>query len=113
MTQEISPELVDRMMACIRAGVAWADNRSAKVSNATDTENLDEARAIVALLPEPVDPDRIEGRNVAATAHMDMHGYESTAEAIRAGRHDDWILVIGCVAAIKRGRELAKQGQSS
>ena len=55
--REIAPEIVERCVALVR-GLADGSIVAA---------GYPEARAIVALLPEPVDPDLIEARHVAGS----------------------------------------------
>lgn len=106
---EISPDLIERMVALVRDMASRDDGTI--LTQVQHSTSFMRAREIAALLPEPVDPDLIEARAVAAHVHLDMHGSERSAEAILNGRHDDWILLISCVAAIKRGRELAALGE--
>jgi len=60
-----------------------------------------QARAILALLPEPVDPDLIEAREIAAREAP------SKSQAIRLGDYDNNYWVLGPLVGIRRGRELA------
>lgn len=100
---EVGPEVVERMIALVRA-----------VSGHGGTMvNLSEARAIVALLPEPVDADLLEARERAiallsktavSNGIPDQH---PAIIRIREGRGDHNSFVVDILAAIKRGRELA------
>ncbi len=102
----IPEELVERMATLLSRMVKW--NRSFGLAcDAT------EARAIVALLPKPVDPDLIEAREIAAShstkgSFISISAGELTAEHIRAGIRDDDVFVRAIATAIKRGRELAQ-----
>jgi len=61
--------------------------------------------AIVAELPNPVDPDLIEARKVAAETF-----YRGVTDDVLAGEYDDKGRVVKCcLAGIKRGRELEHQ----
>ena len=66
----------------------------------------EEARAIVALLPEPVDPDLIEAREIVAGL---ARPYRSE---IINGEWDETTEIRIATAAIKRGRELALAGET-
>jgi len=95
----IPPEVVERMVAFVRA----CDH----ISLPTDGWQFTEARAIVALLPEPVDPDLVEARELAAVASEKLS--HPWAPKIRAGEKDDapQAGVSLALAAIRRGRALA------
>lgn len=72
-----------------------------------------EARAIVALLPEPVDPDLVEARQVVIdTLAPENHARCNCREEIANGGWDSGQKVRASLAAIKRGRELARQDKS-
>ncbi len=96
---EVGPEVVERMIALVR-GMA---------SNDDPHPHYDEARAIVALLPEPVDADLIEAREVAAAVFDNGGSHPSIASGLRAGKRDGGIDVTVALAAIKRGRALEKE----
>lgn len=72
---------------------------------------LADARAIVALLPEPVDPDLLIAREVAANTLVALGASSEMIAAadIREGTGDDKIIMHAVLFAIKRGRELAAQ----
>jgi hypothetical protein len=56
----------------------------------------------------PVDPDLIEARKIVADAHSEPV-YSTWAHQVIDGKRDDCIEMRCCLAAIKRGRELAAQ----
>lgn len=77
------------------------------------------ARDILRLIPEPVDPDLIEARNVAGDAMAAAvranfcKSYSTGAiNAVRTGNDDDNIYVIAALAGIKRGREIALKARA-
>jgi len=69
----------------------------------------DEARAIVAAL-EPVDPDVLEARNIEAQICR-RSDLEDEAQKVEKGELDDRPGMVGVLAAIKRGRQLEKEGK--
>lgn len=83
---EISQELAARMAAFVRDWVANDPYPSAL---------LTEARAIVALLPKPVDPDLEEAKAIAF-----KNGWGRVS--------DDSGIVIVLLKALRRGRELSR-----
>lgn len=118
MTQP-SPEAVERMMAHFRAVVAKYAH--VKDDGGAMNPELEEARAIVAMLPEPVDPDLIEAREIAASECRKV-GATAAAEQIETsiaapetiGDHfnkSNAAIVGAALAAIKRGRALAESGK--
>lgn len=92
---EIGREVVERMAMLVREMAG--DGTSGRAMAA-----YIEARAIVALLPAPVDLDLIEARKLAATRGDDMDAH------ILAGSYDNFEVVAYRLEGIKRGRELAK-----
>lgn len=106
-----SDDIAKRMEALVRKCHALTDYDHphpdapfiGKAVTAEEEWLADEARAIVALLPEPVDADLVEARRIAAEhALEDFH-----REAVLEGVSDDAPAVKSVLAAIKRGRELA------
>lgn len=94
---EVGPEVVERMIALVRA-----------VSEHGGTMvNLAEARAIVALMPEPVDADRVEVRRIVADALP-----QKLRAGILAGDEDHTVSITAPLACLKRGRALAQGGLS-
>jgi hypothetical protein len=101
----VSEALVERCMQLARdvanapyfPGSGWAK---------VEPDIYDQARAIAAELPKPVDPDLLEARQIASDASnkFDRKGYES-------GQFDEWPMVKTILAAIKRGRELQRVGR--
>ncbi|KKC25795.1 hypothetical protein [Sphingomonas sp. SRS2] len=89
---EISEDVVERMVSLVRGIAAerakWADPGD---WHAINTAQGDEARAIVALLPEPVDPDIAEVNRLVDESPM-----------VGGVIVQSWML-----KALKRGRELA------
>lgn len=102
MTKEVEPELVERMANAIRRHARGLVNmREGYTVEA-------EFRAIASELPEPVDPDLIEARRIAATAYQASGGSKIAVRGVLDGNRDDDWDVIACLTAIKRGRELAQ-----
>lgn len=79
-------------------------------SGISEYDAVNEARAIVALLPEPVDPDLLEARELYVVAN-NLGGDDATF--VRKGQMDACDEIQLALAAIKRGRELARQEQTS
>lgn len=107
---DISPELVERMVAHIQhMAETCADRPSIRGRARAD---WDELHAIAALLPKPVDPDLIEAREVGASCCDGRQPwlFIMQPEAWRAGSNDDTHKMQLVLAAIKRGRELAIGG---
>ena len=94
--------------AVVERLIALARNVATNRMNGTHNE----ANAIVALLPEPVDPDLIEAREELASFYeaggIAIHVPAKDCENIRAGLCDDRADVKGFLAAIKRGRALER-----
>lgn len=103
---EISPELVERMVALVR--------HMARDVVARDI-HFNEARTIVAELPKPVDPDLIEAREVVCGYHHDKHPespwHINQAARVRSGALDSLRDVQAAYHGIKRGRELSSHGE--
>ncbi len=107
---DISPELVDKMVTLVRTMAACGEpltDHFIKGSGAYFAYR--DAKAIAALLPEPVDPDLIEARELAIKhcTNVGTTGEGIDEYAVREGRYDQGYAVRGMLAAIKRGRELA------
>lgn len=97
---DTKPDVTARMEALVRK---MADGRGHM------TNDCKEARAIVALLPEPVDGDVLEARGVCAgIAHR--RGDPGLAAEYTAGELDQQFEMEAVVATI-RGRELALAGE--
>lgn len=97
---EVAPEVVERMVALVRQIGSMTPRTTAQ------DYWFPEAAAIVALLPEPVDPDLIEARKLA----FDFAGTMGPKPpGILDGEMDDSEALLALYAAIKRGRELAAQ----
>lgn len=92
-------EQLDRMEALVRRMAEW--QRSANVRNTMCADFCDEARAIVAELPEPVDPDLIEAREICALAQHPHYSPPGAAENYRAGKFDGDTCVRRLVDALK------------
>lgn len=106
---EISQELVERMATVIRA-YAHSDGSHIKTGRSVHAELL----AVASELPVPVDPDLLEAREVAASycqkgSYISISAGEASANHIRAGLRDDDTFVQAMLAAIKRGKEIARQ----
>lgn len=96
-----SDDIAKRMEALVRA-MAGANVLSGFT-------HYDEAKAIVALLPKPVDADLVEARKLAVE-HTDGWG-ERRAADILAGLCDDGVAVPAMLAAIRRGRALERDSR--
>jgi hypothetical protein len=100
---EISQELVERMAKALRERVHayrhWDIDAPAYV---------EEIRAIVAELTEPVDPDLLIAREIVkATFSPNSPTVGETREEVDSGAWDTAQCVQTALAGIKRGRELA------
>ncbi len=95
---EVAPEIVERMVALIETLAANGKNTSSGVMGYAD-----EAKAIVKLLPEPIDPDLPDARKIAAT-----DGMATLRAGIIAGNYDHAYGVKVALAGIKRGRHLSR-----
>lgn len=105
---DISPEVVERMVALVRD---VADGEPVYRNELAATWEV-EARAIAALLPEPIDPDLIEARKIGA--EIARRSGNDIQQILRpdcweSGVNDDTHKMQLMLAAIKRGRELAAQ----
>lgn len=89
--RNVVPSLHDRMVALV----------GLMAKTGYDTGMVSEARAIHAEL-NPVDPDLIEARKIAADAQV-----SGVASLTLSGKLDDQPIVIATLAAIKRARALA------
>lgn len=99
MSQDISPELVERMVALVRQCAGQPLHGQA-------LHDVDvEAQSIVAQLPEPIDPDLMEARQIAA-----FHA-GAARDGTMNGEWDNSLYVQNALKGIKRGRELASLSQ--
>ena len=98
---EIAPELVSRMIALIETVAANGKNTSSGVMGYAD-----EAKAIIALLPEPVDPDLIEARKISLAYGLPAALHRLTMRRTKAGEADGKVAIQSVLEALKRGREL-------
>lgn len=110
-TPERDPALWDRMEALVRSlseakSSAGEDPRWYPISK----HAISEARAIVADLPKPVDPDLIEAREVCFRESLSESREDST---YLKGGLDNSLSMRCALAAIKRGRELSRQGDAA
>ena len=96
-TPERDPALWDRMEALVRE---MASQRG------PEPRFIERARAIVAALPKPVDPDLIEARSIVANAKP--HVAEYSGQDILAGLEDDCFAMLVALAGIRRGRALQR-----
>lgn len=100
MVEQIAPELVQRMVA---------EFRSLSTVNLSDLDRyfaknvVETAKAIVADLPKPVDPDILEAREVACQNWF----ANCEHQLVRAGDYDDQAVLAGIRHGLRRGRELA------
>jgi hypothetical protein len=98
-TPEIAPEVVERAIALVR------DMSAVKGILTEDGINEDyaEARALVALLPEPVDADLIEARKICQSIiDLDLAGQSTRAYVL--GELDGSLSMRCAMAAIKAAR---------
>lgn len=101
MTHDITQEAVERMMAVLRE-LAQETPRTTQ-----QTRIWNEIRAIVSLLPEPVDPDLVEAREMACAGLN-----PPMAKSVRVGEYDACPTVLYRIEGIKRGRELALKARA-
>jgi hypothetical protein len=97
---DISPELVERMVALVRD--LHADHLRYDLHD-REQNFCKRTAAIVADLPVPVDPDLIEAREIAAA----RYSREDQKRLVLDGKWDCGEPVVAALAGIKRGRELA------
>lgn len=95
---DVEPEIVERMVGFVRS---CAEKPALTLYDSLVIIN--EARAIVALLPEPVDPDLVEARLLS----ISFRSGEKIKDEIMSGKRDDEEAIQALLAAIKRGRQLA------
>lgn len=115
----ISGDLATRMAALIRRLIAEAEENllDPELVDYTPGPLLTEARAIVALLPEPVDADLVEAREMAIdlmSKTVIANGNPQAAPEIvriREGKGDTNSYVVACLAAIRRGRALERDSR--
>ena len=107
MTENVTPELVERMIAVIRG---YAGNSCAMSFGPNKSRSLyAEACALCDEFPAPVDPDLIEARTIARAVMTDGDWSGLFEQQILAGAHDDSVAVRAALAALK-SRTLATQG---
>ena len=111
MNDEMPKELVDRMADLCRN--IW---NSPSLAYAKEVDHLyQEACAIKVMLPEKIDPDLLEARELLATFYAEepFSGvYKKAMIEVRAGLRDDKPDVRGFLKAIKHGRAIASMGSS-
>lgn len=112
---EISQELAQRMAAHLRECAEVSNIRP----NSPETQRrFDEMKAIVAELPEPVDPLLIEAREIVKVISQSERGIHRYAmDNIDAGEWDNLAIVRSTLAGLKRGHalgviEAAARGQA-
>lgn len=100
-------EIEARAYACLRE--VAATKVGGPIEKFWDT--VEEACAIVALLPEPIDPDLIEARKISDQ----FTGKKNGDGQYSIGNRDSEAGLQAVLAAIKRGRTLAqaKQGEEA
>ena len=104
MTENVSPEMVERMIALVWSGQelpAFSYPPGHPIGGF-----FTELRAIAAELPAPVDPDLVEARSLS----IQFKSGKRLEQEILAGMHDEEEAIQALLAAIKRGRTLATQG---
>jgi hypothetical protein len=82
--------------------------RGATIASYYVDADYSRAREIVDFLPKPVDPDLIEAREICT---RDACYTQRMAEAVRDGDYDGTSTVRNILSAIKRGRELERDGK--
>jgi len=106
-TVTVGREMHERMVALMRKmGAPQAGEGKQKYVAIDGTAMVAEARAIVAMLPDPIDPDLIEARECVAGVY-DAAGRGDLAVQTRQGGQDNRLRVQSALAAIRRGRALA------
>lgn len=109
-TLRTSAEMLDRMEALTRYIVEHCNpdgSLKIPVTDSRHTKHLtSEAYAIVALLPEPVDPDIQLSRDIAAAACAKAGEGVDYCQNMRDGEYDLSRMCVATLAGIKRGREL-------
>lgn len=105
-TSERDPALWDRMVALVRSMADRYDNgRSDDESVARDAYPwMREARAIVADLPKPVDPDLLLAREIVAEEYGDGSNVAHLAAQARSGEGDEWFHTKVVLRAIRKLR---------
>lgn len=96
----------------VRTAAEQLDRMEALVRSMANDEARDypaEARAIVALLPEPVDPDLVEARKICEERVRLVDA--NLAAEYRDGDYDTQMEMQVTLAAIKRGRQLEREGK--
>lgn len=101
---KIDDALVERMVKLVRD--LHADHVEHNMHDRVQ-DFVARTAAIVAELPEPVDPDLIEARKLVAKRYNRETSSDAILETL-LGDDDDTDAVRNCVAAIKRGRELER-----
>ena len=102
MSTDIEQATVERMVALVRKV-----ERSVAHLGISAPEWADEARAIAALLPAPVDPDLETARDIVSASLFDFGGSVplQRGQAIRSGLGDDTPAVRVALAALRKARE--------
>lgn len=84
---ELPAGLVEQMVAFVHKCAGRYDHKATdKHQSVNDLVN--DAISLVALLPEPVDPDLIEARTMESDA-SEANGFIDYALEVRRGEHDD------------------------
>jgi len=102
---DIAPELVVSMEQLVRAMAEHEMFVSPAQHGKAVCDDYWRAKMIAAALPEPVDPDLIEARNICHDV-ISIGVPDNTGAYVR-GELDGSLSMRAAVAAIKRGRELA------
>jgi len=115
MTPEISPAVVLKMVAFIHECDRLTDDGHThhpfvgKSSTDDELRLRRELRAIVALLPEPVDPDLVEARKIVAVSVFgDAAEHDPEFSLEKALLTEEASLIENVLLGIKRGRELER-----
>lgn len=111
-TLRTSAEMLDRMEALLRRMAALSKRtplpgQPIEFLMSQADRDYEEAAAIVAMLPEPVDPDIQLSREIAAEAAEKTGCGPDYCQYMCDGAYDDNITRIAAFDALKRGRELA------
>lgn len=110
---DTKPDLTAEVASEAIALVKWMDEKRGQHSDYYTRfgfEAWTRARAIVALLPEPVDEDLVEARECVAEVY-EQSGRADLAQQTRGGHHDNRLRVQSARLALARGRALALAGE--
>ena len=104
--EQISPELVERCVALVRK-MGGETHVSAHTHGSLVADSYDEAAAIVAELPKPVDPDLVEARELFIEHEGGIDADKDIVSDVRQGAADCSDEIQFFLKGLRRGRELA------